>query len=345
MKRIQPSRPVRRGLLRPLIAAAIVLAVANAISWPPGSLGTREGPAIAAAKSWGYQLQRLDLDRIPDAIDLLVVDYSQDGSDAAALTPDEVERLRTRSAGKRIVLAYLSIGEAERYRYYWRNYWRWWRPGWLGPENPEWKGNYPVRFWDAGWVRIMLDPDRTLLGALAERVMPSRKPYLDRILEAGFDGVYLDRVDVHAEWAKEKPDAEKVMVKFVAAISSYAKSRRPGFLVVPQNAEELLRLKAYRTAIDAVAKEDLVFGIDGDGKRNDKAEVKNSLGRLDKAKAEGVPVLVVEYLDDPEQQREAIAVTTKHGFVPLLAQRALDRPPALVPPDLAMPEPATSPRE
>jgi cysteinyl-tRNA synthetase len=340
MKQIQASRPARRGLLRPLIGVAIVLVVANAIAWPPGALGKREGPGIISATRWGYQLQRLDLDKIPDAIDLLVIDYSKDGSDAAALAPAEVQRLATRASGKRIVLAYLSIGEAERYRYYWQGYWRWWKPGWLGPENPQWKGNYPVRFWDAGWQRILLDPDRTLFGALAQQVMPSWKPYLDRILEAGFDGVYLDRVDVHSEWEKEKPDAEKAMVKLVAAISSYAKARRPGFLVVPQNAEELLRLKAYRSVIDAVAKEDLVFGIDGDGKRNGKAELKSSLGHLDKARGEGVPVLVVEYLDDPEQQREALEVTAKHGFVPLFARRPLDRPPALVPSELATPAPS-----
>lgn len=341
-RKIEPARPARRGLLRPLIAVAIVLAVANAIPWPPASLGQRVGPEIAVAGSWGYQLQRLDLDKVPDALDVLVVDYSKDGSDQAALTAAEVERLRTRSAGRRIVLAYLSIGEAERYRYYWRDYWRWWRPGWLGAENPEWKGNYLVRFWEPGWQRLVFDADRTLLDALLARVLPSGKPYLDRILEAGFDGVYLDRVDVHSEWQKEKPDAERAMVKLVAAISAYAKARRPGFLIVPQNAEELLRLKAYRSVIDAVAKEDLVFGIDGDGKRNSKADLKGSLDHLVKAKSEGIPVLVVEYLDDPEQRQEALAVTDKHGFVPLFAHRPLDQPPEPVPPrsQAAEPQPA-----
>src|SRR2546421_429169 len=76
---------------------------------------------LAAAKSWGYQLQELDPDEIAAVpYDMIVVDYSRNGSDALALTPEEVGLLRTKpDGGRRIVLAYLSIGEAEKYRYYW----------------------------------------------------------------------------------------------------------------------------------------------------------------------------------------------------------------------------------
>ena len=72
----------------------------------------------------------------------------------------------------------MSIGEAEDYRFYWREEWDDSGPSWLDVENADWPGNYKVRFWDSGWQSIMLQ-------------------YADRILAAGFDGVYLDIIDAY----------------------------------------------------------------------------------------------------------------------------------------------------
>ena len=79
-------------------------------------------------------------------------------------------------------------------------------------------------------------------------------------MSAGFDGIYLDRVDVYQEFEQENPAAGEQMIAFVKAIAAHARSRKPGFLVVPQNAEELLDEADYRAVIDGIAKEDLLFG-------------------------------------------------------------------------------------
>ncbi len=50
------------------------------------------------------------------------------------------------------------------------------------------------------------------------------------------------------------------MVEFVKTLAAYASVRHPGFLIVPQNAEELLKHKDYLNTIDAIAKEDLLYG-------------------------------------------------------------------------------------
>ena len=109
-------------------------------------------------------------------VDLLVVDAeAEDGR----LTPDEIDRLRRKPNGaRRLVLCYLSIGEAEAYRDYWDPEWESNPPDWLLSENPNWPGNYLVRYWDTEWQAIVFDQ-------------------LDRIMEAGFDGVYLDLVDAY----------------------------------------------------------------------------------------------------------------------------------------------------
>ena len=76
----------------------------------------------------------------------------------------------------------MSIGEAENYRYYWKPGWALIQPPWLLGENPNWSGNFKVRYWEADWQRIIFGADDS---------------YLKKILDAGFDGVYLDLVDVY----------------------------------------------------------------------------------------------------------------------------------------------------
>jgi len=95
----------------------------------------------------------------------------------------EVTTLKTKdNGGARLVLAYMSIGEAEDYRYYWQTAWDNNPPAWLLEENPDWAGNYKVNYWDAGWQGIITGNDGS---------------YLGKILDAGFDGVYLDLIDAY----------------------------------------------------------------------------------------------------------------------------------------------------
>jgi cysteinyl-tRNA synthetase len=122
--------------------------------------------------------------------DLIVVDAFVDGSDGPQwLEAEDVHSLKRKAGGgRRLVLCYLSIGEAEDYRYYWDGSWDRNRDGrpdtgapqWLAGENPHWRGNYKVRYWDAGWQAILFG---------------STESYLDQILSRGFDGVYLDIID------------------------------------------------------------------------------------------------------------------------------------------------------
>jgi cysteinyl-tRNA synthetase len=95
------------------------------------------------------------------------------------LDASDVEALRSKpGGGRRLVLAYLSIGEAEDYRNDWDPLWVAHPPDWLGEENPDWPGNYAVEFWHPEWQAL-----------IASR--------LDGLVKAGFDGVYLDKVDAY----------------------------------------------------------------------------------------------------------------------------------------------------
>jgi len=114
--------------------------------------------------------------------DLIVMDYEDEGG---AFTSGEIAELKQESGS--ILLAYMSIGEAEDYRFYWSKDWdrRRDRPDWIEKENSDWKGNYLVRYWEDGWKDIIFGSDSA---------------YLDVIISQGFDGVYLDKIDSYEDF-------------------------------------------------------------------------------------------------------------------------------------------------
>ncbi|MGD9783583.1 MAG: endo alpha-1,4 polygalactosaminidase [Hyphomicrobiaceae bacterium] len=336
-----------------MIAAAPVWQRHSALAAGPVAVAPAVPAAVSLlrkARSWSYQLQNYDMAALAASpADILVVDYSINGREAARFTEGNVGRLRVKPDGsRRVVLAYLSIGEAEEYRYYWKADWleqdgdpgarpdggtdkttedkrgdekreasakpeRWLSPSapsWLGDENETWSGNFAVRFWDPGWQSIILDGPRS---------------YLSRIIRAGFDGVYLDRVDAFYEHSDERPSAADDMVAFVERLAAAARAQVPGFLVVPQNAEELLVKPHYVALIDAIAKEDLLYGSPVQGKRNSEGLITNSMGWLGHARLADKPVMVVEYLDDAAEIARATRELRASGMIPTFAPRLLDR--------------------
>ncbi len=111
--------------------------------------------------------------------DIILIDlFFNDGS---AFVASEINQLKTKkNGGKRLVICYMSIGEAENYRYYWQQNWVSNPPVWLLKENPNWAGNYKVEYWNPEWQKV---------------IYGNNSSYSSKILAAGFDGVYLDIVD------------------------------------------------------------------------------------------------------------------------------------------------------
>ncbi|WP_343672882.1 endo alpha-1,4 polygalactosaminidase [Chitinophaga sp.] len=117
--------------------------------------------------------------------DLLITDLYFDTS---AFTASELAALKKKAnGGTRLVISYMSIGEAENYRYYWQTSWTKTKPAWLDAENPDWPGNYKVKYWYSDWQKIIYGNDSS---------------YTKKILNAGFDGVYLDIIDAFEYYEK-----------------------------------------------------------------------------------------------------------------------------------------------
>jgi cysteinyl-tRNA synthetase len=110
--------------------------------------------------------------------DVIIMDLFFDGIE---FTPIEIDQLKLKNnGGKRLIISYISIGEAEDYRYYWRDTWNVGNPSWIEAENPDWEGNYKVKYWESEWQNI---------------IYGNSDSYLKKSIDSNFDGAYLDIID------------------------------------------------------------------------------------------------------------------------------------------------------
>lgn len=311
-------------------------------------LGPACRPVPAGVASGDDLLYVLQPDAVP-LVDLaaapfhwLILEPSIDGSQAGDFAPGEVTQIRSGGPCEKTLLAYLSIGEAESYRDYWDPAWvdangdpiPGTAPPWLGPQNPDFVGNYKVRYWDPGWQALVFgnpsEPDPTPL---------------DRILDQGFDGVYLDIVDAYEFWSGPDGGSERTrmqaradMIILVETIATYARVTRghADFLVFPQNAADIIRdddygfdtdTERYFAAISGIGQEDLLYD---ELTPQPQVDVDYVLDQLREFDTRGKFVLVTDYVvrdDNPGPADNNARVSdfytrcTAEGFIPYAARR------------------------
>ena len=303
-----------RGPGRPFAVLVVLALVLLGWHWrdvPSDALAAWSGKRpLASVKSWHYQLDKVEIASLAARdVDMLVTDYARDGG-KVPLNREDVAKLKLKLNGqRRVVISYLSIGEAEEFRFYWSEAWKTQKPAWLERENCAWPRAWMVRYWDPGW---------------RELIVSGKDAYLKRIIEAGFDGVYLDRVDMWEHTRDLNPGSKAAMIDFVADLAATARALKPGFIIIAQNAEDLLEDRRYRRTVDAVAKEELFFSKTGTGARNTDADIATALGHLDWLRWQWKPVFPVEYLLQADAIAAAAADIRAHGLVPVFPTRALD---------------------
>jgi cysteinyl-tRNA synthetase len=246
--------------------------------------------------------------------DWIVLDAVFNSEVGGKWTAAEVRKIRTGKAGRK-VLAYLSIGEAEDFRPYWKKSWKAKPPAFLGPENPDWKGNYRVRYWQAPWQRLILSA-------------------VDDIVARGFDGVYLDTVDTfeffeydsaQRAWRDDAVNAEtgrtfrQDMIEWVRRVARRGRSKRPNLLVIPQNGASLLAHASYARMVDGIGIEDLFTNGNRLQDPDDSAYVKSFLDRLRVPR----PIILIEYGSKAAVRKRSIESAKRAGYVLLLTDREL----------------------
>jgi len=225
-----------------------------------------------------------------------------------------------KSHPSRKVIAYLSIGEAEDYRPYWRKEWGTAgkltaaAPKWLGTENPAWKGNYRVQYWHPGWQQLMLTA-------------------IDDAMAHGFDGVYLDIVDGFETFEfdgkdyrddrlnpETKQTYRRDMVDWVKAIATRARIKNANALIIPQNGSQLLAHADFLASISAIGIEDL---FTNGNQLQPKAHTSEALGHLEKMATAHKPVLLIEYPKSAERQALSKQLAHDQGLIWLITDRPL----------------------
>jgi len=231
---------------------------------------------------------------------------------AAGSSPDVIPALKHSAGGEKIVLCYMSIGQAEDYRFYWQREWKQNPPPWLDEPDGTWAGDYWVRYWNPEWQAI---------------IYGSPESYLDKILELGFDGIYLDRVDAYWYYEDQgRETAAREMADFVIGLAEYARERHPGFGVFPQNAEELgIRFPDYLETVTGIGVEDLYYGYPRDHTPSPPGWTAEREAVLDQWVAAGKLVLTIDYSRRPEQIDDAYARAQARGYVPFVTVRSLSR--------------------
>ncbi|MEW9553889.1 endo alpha-1,4 polygalactosaminidase [Nonomuraea sp. NPDC050783] len=265
-------------------------------------------PSLRDVRSFTYVLQDYPGGRL-DAVaaaphQLAIIDLSRDGTTRGYFTRAELARVR--ASGKK-VLAYFEIGSIETFRTEYRglprdlvlNVW------------PDWPDEYFVRYWDRRWWDLVV------------------RPRVDQALKAGFDGVYLDtplayeEIDLKRVPGETRARLARKMSDLIVRISRYAKSVRPGFLVVPQNSPELRLQPGYVQAVDGIGMEELfVRATDRPCVQDWCAEnLAHALALRERGKA----VLATDYARRPAGVAAACARYRRHGIAGNVTVVDLDR--------------------
>lgn len=297
----------RAGLVLGLLGI-LCTAVPSAATAGPGRPWTQ-------ARSWAIQLENLDLKTLAESpTDLLVIEYSRDGTAGGRFARAEVQSLQRKpGGGRRLVLAWIPVGLAARHRFYWSPEFQEGDPPWVGPQVPGWEGLFRVRFWDPEW-----------LGAL----VGSPDSWVDQVIEAGFDGVVLDPADSCAFFGEQGWNtSEEDMVALIREVARHARAGSGGqdFGVFVWRAETLINNADFLRVVTGILQDGTWYGSVEPGTPTppELTETLEAQGRL--ARLSGSLVLNLDYTEDPDQIRRARERAQASGFLEYAAPAGLDR--------------------
>ena len=224
----------------------------------------------------------------PSGYDLIAIDGLPDagGDDDAARA-----RLATARATGALVVSYLSVGTVEG----WRTYAPEVRSSWTHGRVSGWPKERYVDARERGWQEIMA---REAAG----------------LASAGFDGLYLDNLDV----GEECPETQPGLVQLVAGLRAIA----PDLLLVAQNGLSVVD----RLDVDAIAHEDTWWRWDDGYRSSPEGETAEILAGLRRQRERGLPVLTLDYTDPGSPAAaETVARSRSEGFWPAVSVLDLDR--------------------
>jgi cysteinyl-tRNA synthetase len=253
---------------------------------------------ISNYNSWGYYLNAINFDSIKKSnLDVIVIDTEKDDKLIDVETIKSLKKKPDNSIRK--IFAYVSLGQAENYRPYWKKEWDTKPPAWVGKENRIWKGNFEINnLMNPEWVDIC-------------------KRTIDMVVAMGYDGILIDGLPINNP---------KASISFLNDMVTYAKSKNSKLNIFVQDAESFANDKQFLSLVDGVVKQGLIYSklSDGNkGKLNDDVTVKKSIDNLRILVNNKKHVFVVEFVSG-DAYLKAESVIESNQFVSYSAPLKLD---------------------
>lgn len=285
--------------------------------------------SLASVRHWAFQYTNLEKPEnikalVDSKYDLLVLDRVSSVKGTESFD-DKATVEKLHKPGKK-VFCYINIGQAENYRSYWQKDWKIGTPEWILANDPDgWDGNHLVAFWHQEWQSLVVE----------KMLVPA--------INAGFDGFYLDWVEIYENEEVKKSAAKagfdtiKQLEMFVNKLRYEAEKLNPNIVFVCQNASELHAYPGIMANFDAISQESVWFGWSGDpDKPTVKTDVsvdskgsKQLIDNLLSWKKQGKSVFVIDYCQKPENIARSSFYGDKYGFPNFCAPVAGDRLPSI----------------
>jgi uncharacterized protein (TIGR01370 family) len=227
--------------------------------------------------------------------------------DLAILDPDNVPNVHKYTREGTMCVGYVSIGEAEDYRFYWKKIKN---EGFIIAENADWKGNYYIDPRNERWKSVIID-----------EVIP-------RVLNCGYHGIFMDTLDTaeYLEWLD--PDKYEGSIDAMVELVRDIRRRYPTIIMISNNGYPLLsRIAQY---IDAALVEDLytaydfatgVYGLQDTNITKENRQILHDISARYR-----VPILTLDYVH-PDDSTTKLSIERKskdNGFFPYIADINLE---------------------
>ncbi len=207
------------------------------------------------------------------------------------------------------VLGYISLGEVEDYRFFFK---RMKERGLVLHPNKNWPGTYFVDIRNPAWTK-----------AVVEDLIP-------KILSQGFAGIFIDTLDSPIELERINPKKYNGMKEASKEIIRAIRYQYPQIKIMLNRAYQLV--PEVGSDIDYLLAESLYADYNFDTKKYQKVkkqDYEEQLNLLDAAKKQypDLEIYTLDYADreDTQARREIYAVQRKNGFVPYVATIGLNQ--------------------
>jgi cysteinyl-tRNA synthetase len=197
-------------------------------------------------------------------------------------------------------IAYVNIGEAEEYRWYYPDI----KPGWLFGKNPNWPDHYYIDVNNTEWQQLVL-----------ETILP-------RIFRKGFPGIFLDMVDVAS------PNLHPSTREGVVALIGKIRREYPDKVIIMNDGTFLV--DQVSGLIDGVCVESVFSSYNFGSKTYFMRPTNESDQRCDELKGIvkrfGTRIFLIDYAaaGDAATKASVVAEARQHGFIPYVSTINLD---------------------